>query len=386
MPGENGEKIRDQGRKATVLVVLLGVLLVTFLGGCAAQPGPALLDVPAFIGDAGTAGIPAAGQFLAVDDEMRELVATRVAGLTDPLLRLQRLSWLLLDPQQLGIRYEPDSTLSARDVLRERTANCLAFSALMVAMAREAGLDAHFQDVPVLPNWRLAGGAFLVERHVNSLVSVGGRQFVIDFRPPDAASWGRAKTISDANAIAQYFGNLGVERLTDDDPGTAYRLFRRGLEVDPGATSLWINIGVALARNGQLQEAVQSYRQALALDPRNLSALNNLAGLVELQGDREEASMLRARVERYRQNNPYFIYAQGEYYLRKGEFSLALAAFRTATRRAPDEAEFHLALARAYRALGQTENATQSFNAALKRAASDGVRQRYRAQYEAGAE
>ncbi len=386
MPRENGEKIGNRGFKATVLVVLLDVLLASFLGGCAAQPGPALLDIPPFIGDAGTVEIPDAGQFLAVDDRMRELVVTRVGWVTDPLLRLQRLSWLLLDPQQLAIRYEPEATLPARDVLRERAANCLAFSALMVVLAREAGLDARFQDVPVLPHWRLAGGAFLVERHVNTLVRVHDRQFVVDFQPPDAASWSRVKIISDANAIAQYFGNLGVERLTGGDSGTAYRLFRRGLEVDPGATSLWINIGVTLARNGQLQESGQSYRQALALDPRNLSALNNLAGVVELQGDREEASALRARVERYRQKNPYFIYAQGEYYLRTGEYSLALAALRTAVRKAPQEAEFHLALARAYRALGQTENASRSFSAALKWAASDSVRQRYRAQYEAGAD
>ena len=384
MPGENGEKIGNQGLEATALVVLLGVLLVTFLGGCAAQSGPALLDAPAFIGDPGTVELPDTGEFLAIDDEMRELVATRVGGVTDPLLRLQRLSSLLLDPEQLGIRYQAESTLPARDVLRERAANCLAFSALTVAMAREAGLEARFQDVPVLPNWRPAGGAFLVERHVNTLVRVRNRQFAIDFRPPEAASWSRAKTISDANAIAQYFGNLGVERLTSGDPGTAYRLFRRGLEVDPGATSLWINIGVALARNGQLHEAGQSYRQALALDPGNLSALNNLAGLVELQGNRDEAGALRARVERYRRKNPYFMYAQGEYYLRRGEYSPALAAFRAAVRKAPEEAEFHFSLARAYRALGQTEKAAQSFSAALKRAASDSVRQRYRVRYQTG--
>ena len=78
------------------------------------------------------------------------------------------------------------------------------------------------------------------------------------------------------------------------------------------------------------------------------------------------------------------MYAQGEYYLRAGEYTLALAALRTVVRKAPEEAAFHLALARAYRALGQTENAAKSFSAALKRAASDSVRQRYREQYETG--
>ncbi|MBK6584021.1 MAG: tetratricopeptide repeat protein [Gammaproteobacteria bacterium] len=386
MPGENGEKTGNPRLEATALLVSLGVVLVMFLGGCAARQPPALLDVPAFAGDAGTTELPAAEQFLAIDDDMRALVTARLGRVRDPLDRLQRLSRLLLDPEQLGIRYDSELTLPAREAYRQRAANCLSFSALLVAMAREAGLDARFQDVPVLPTWRLAGRVFLVERHVNTLVRVASRKFVVDFRPPDAASWSRAKIIGDANAIAQYFGNLGVEQLTDDNPGTAYRLFRRGLEVDPRAASLWINIGVALARNGQLQEAGQSYRQALALDPRNLSALGNLAGVAELQGEREQASALRARVERLRRKNPYFMYAQGEYYLHSGEYPQALAAFRAAVRKAPKEGDFHFALARVHRALGDTKLAARSYGAALERAASDSVRQRYRARYEAGAD
>ena len=57
----------------------------------------------------------------------------------------------------------------------------------------------------------------------------------------------------------------------------AYRQFERGLTVDPTAALLWINLGVVFVRNAQYDDAERSYRQALALEPDNLSALNNLA-------------------------------------------------------------------------------------------------------------
>ncbi|MBK9665225.1 MAG: hypothetical protein IPO61_05640 [Gammaproteobacteria bacterium] len=59
-------------------------MLVMFLGGCAARQPPALLDVPAFAGDAGTTELPAAEQFLAIDDDMRALVTARLGRVRDP--------------------------------------------------------------------------------------------------------------------------------------------------------------------------------------------------------------------------------------------------------------------------------------------------------------
>jgi hypothetical protein len=44
----------------------------------------------------------------------------------------------------------------------------------------------------------------------------------------------------------------------------------------------------------------------------------------------------------------------------------------------PEEADFHFALARAWRALGREEDAERSFARALQRAPTDGARLRYR--------
>jgi Flp pilus assembly protein TadD len=210
---------------------------------------------------------------------------------------------------------------------------------------------------------------------------VNGRQYVFDFRPPDAPMYSGAHTIADANALAQYYGNLGVDRFTAGDLEGAYRYYQRGLAADPNATQLWINVGVVFARHRQFEDAGRVYRQALALEPGNLSALNNLGLLEQQLGHRYSAHRYAKRVERYRSQNPYFRYWQGEQRLLASDAPGALQEFTKAVHMLPGEADFHFALARTYLQLGDRPAADASYGAALELASADSVRQRYRTEY-----
>jgi Flp pilus assembly protein TadD len=314
---------------------------------------------------------------LALDDAMRQFVAEQLAPIESPMERMRRLSDLLFQSLEPRLEYQGDLTLTARELFHQRVGNCLSFAALVVALARAADLDAVFQDVPVVPSWHRAGTAFVVERHVNALIRVDSRRFVFDFRPPEAPMYSGARVIPDYNAAAQYLGNLGVEHFAADDYAGAYREFERGLAVDPTAALLWVNLGVTFVRNSQYDEADRAYRQALALEPDNLSALNNLSLLEEQRGHTFTARRIARRVERHRSANPYYLYWKGEQDLRAGDPSLALKEFKEALRREPTEADFHFALARTYLALGDPVAARTSLEAALALAATDGIKQRY---------
>jgi Flp pilus assembly protein TadD len=359
------------------------LVLVLALQACALQDSPQeLLErLPAFTGAGAPVDtpVPEPAELLATDAEMRSFVREHILPIRDPVVRLRELVALLHNPGYMGIRYEAGLTLTAAETFKQRAGNCLSYSALLVALAREVGLDASFQDVPVLPNWRLANDTFLIERHVNTLVKIGRREFVVDFRPPEAVARAHARRISDANAAGHYYGNLGVERLADDDLGGAYRLFRRGIEADPGSGALWINLGVALARNGQGADAEDVYRLVLAREPRNLSALNNLAALQASRGKVEEASDLSARLESYRRANPYYMYLRGESLLRDGDYEGAEHALAAALRKLPNEADFHLAMARAQIGLGRQAAARTSLDSALALAATESERARFEA-------
>ncbi|HEX7375069.1 MAG TPA: tetratricopeptide repeat protein [Steroidobacteraceae bacterium] len=372
----------DQFRAA--VAIAMGALLA----GCALQSRVAApsLDIPALNGAApsDSRGLPQADDFLAVDDAMRAYARDVLAPIVNPRERVRRLAADLIAPHSpLAIRYSEEDTLTASEVLRRREGNCLSFSALVVQLARLAGLEAHFQDVPVLPQWRVAGGTFVVERHVDAVVPLGAVDGVIDFRPPTAATYTRATLISDANATARYFGNLGVERFTAGDLEGAYRLYRRGLEIDRRAAMLWLNLGVVYARNGQWQDAEHAYRTTLALSPGDLSAMNNLALTLEQLGDADGAKRLQAKVAHYRLRNPYFLFWQGERSLQSGDASAAIEWFRKATSRLPKEADFHFALARSYLAAGRRSDAERSLDDALHWAQTEKLRERYRAEFAA---
>lgn len=359
------------------------LVLVLALQACALQGSPQeLLErLPAFTGASAPVDtpVPEPAALLATDAEMRSFVREHILPIPDPVARLRELVALLHNPGYLGIRYEAELTLTAAETFKQRAGNCLSYSALLVALAREVGLNASFQDVPVLPNWRLANDTFVIERHVNTLVKIGRREFVVDFRPPEAVARAHARRISDANAAGHYYGNLGVERLAADDLGGAYRLFRRGIEADPSSGALWINLGVALARNGQGADAEEVYRLVLDREPHNLSALNNLAALQASRGKVEEASDLSARLASYRRANPYYMYLRGESLLRDGDYEGAERALAAALRKLPNEADFHLAMARAQVGLGRQAAARTSLDSALELAATESERARYEA-------
>jgi tetratricopeptide (TPR) repeat protein len=63
---------------------------------------------------------------------------------------------------------------------------------------------------------------------------------------------------------------------TGNYPG-AVRLYRRGLELEPGNVELLNAMGFALFQQGQSKEAVVELEKALAIDPKHLKAHNNLA-------------------------------------------------------------------------------------------------------------
>ena len=58
------------------------------------------------------------------------------------------------------------------------------------------------------------------------------------------------------------------------DAARSYRDFVAARPRDVGAA---INFGIALARLGRMNEAVDEFRRAVRLDPRNPTARNNLA-------------------------------------------------------------------------------------------------------------
>ncbi len=69
--------------------------------------------------------------------------------------------------------------------------------------------------------------------------------------------------INDADQVVQ----AGKERLLDGELDDALARFREAVAMDPGHAGAQLNLGVALKLKGQREEAIAAFEQAASLDP-----------------------------------------------------------------------------------------------------------------------
>jgi protein O-GlcNAc transferase len=124
--------------------------------------------------------------------------------------------------------------------------------------------------------------------------------------------------------------------------------------------------GLTLAQNGQFEEAVASFQEALLLQPESAAAHNNLGNLFVEQGRLADAVNSFRQALRYK---PDFASAHsnlGEALRRQGHLEDAVIFFREALALSPRYAHAHNNLAMALQAQGKLDAAIESYRLALK--------------------
>ena len=282
---------------------------------------------------------------LTLSTEMKQFVASRLGGSARDPERTWRLAYAMLDPWMFPFEYDPRVTLTAREAFRTRRGNCLTFSNLFIAMAREAGLEAWYREVEIPPEWNSVDDTLLVSMHVNAAVSDDGDTYVIDVSRREEKPGDRVRRLSDSEAEAQFYNNLGADALVANDLGLAHAYFRKAVATDPRQAYVWSNLGVVLRRNGQTADAMRAYETALQLEPDSTFALNNLYTIYDEDGMTEQAAKLQARVERNRRHNPYYLHHLAVLSAEQRDWQDAIAYSRRAIRLKKDEYRFHYTLA-----------------------------------------
>lgn len=301
---------------------------------------------------------------LHLSPEMKQFAARYAEAGEGDASKAWRLTYAALDPYLLGFQYDPGITLPADEAFQARRGNCLTFSSLFVAMARAAGLPAWYQEVRIPPKWSAVNETLLVSKHVNAVVSERGEEYVIDVSRRQKKPNEETRRLSDSEAEAQYYNNLGADALVHNDLATAHAYFRAALETRSGLAYVWSNLGVVYRRNGQTSDAMFSYETALKLDPRQAVALNNLYTLYADEGDVEAAAALEARVERNRRDNPFYLLHLAEIANEEQRWADAIELLKRAIRLDATEYRFHYALAQSQYSAGFTDAARTSIDRA----------------------
>jgi tetratricopeptide (TPR) repeat protein len=303
---------------------------------------------------------------LRLTPEMRAFTARYAKRNTADSGKAWMLAYAALDPYLLHFEYDPMVTLTADEAFSAGRGNCLSFSGMFVAMARDAGLKAWFQEVIVPPEWNAVNEVLLVSKHVNAVVAEGRGRYVIDVSRREKQSLEATRRMSDAEALAQYYNNLGAEALVDKDLQRAHAYFSKALETIPGLPYVWSNLGVVLNRNGQTGDAILAYRAAIDIDEEQIVALNNLYSLYIGNGDMQAAADIQQQVERNRRNNPYYLFYLAEVANEEQRWSDAISLLNRAIGLEANDYRFHYTLAQAHFGSGNREEADASLERARR--------------------
>ena len=185
-------------------------------------------------------GLVGEDQILAVSPDMVRFLDSYVDRNANSFVKLHQLLYAIINEGSFGLEYD-DRTRTAAQTFAERRGNCLSFSNMFVAMARDVGLNVGYQEVDIPPDWSFDNDVYVLNRHVNVHVELGFTgEHVVDFNIDDFRAGYDRRVIPDSRAFAHYYNNMGAEHMLAGDRAIALACFRKAiLDNDPSFSPAW---------------------------------------------------------------------------------------------------------------------------------------------------
>ena len=317
-------------------------------------------------------------EVLSLSPEMLQFLSNHVDRNAGSSLKVQQLAYAVINRGTFGLEYD-DTTRTASDTFRVRRGNCLSFSNMFFAMAREVGLKVSFQEVDIPPDWTFKEETYLLNRHVNIRVNLGRHApQVVDFNIDDFRFTFDMRVISEKRALAHFFNNKGVERLHRGDSAGAFRYFRRAIiDCDRRFSPAWTSLGTLYLREQFPAYAEAAYLHALEVDRVDLVAMSNLVALYSTQGDHQRAARYRNKVISHRKQNPYYRFHLAREAFFTQDYDAAIDHLKYGIRKRPFEDQFAFLLGLVYLQKGDEKLARRWMDRAEELAASDALKRNY---------
>ena len=375
---------------STIRLIAL-LCLSTLLAGCNSTPDVVVEDSDPYLKDEAFPGyelfhVETEEEVFALTPEAKEFVQRVTWPHDHPNDQIKALVSSIFDRSDFNLLYSNNANTTASQTFNARAANCMSMSIMTFALAKYAGFEARFQDIQIPEYWTRRDGFSLLNGHVNVLVRPGHDQqvirlltsdIVIDFDPQERRKHFQTVEITQERALAMFYNNKGADALIEESYTRAYAYFRAAAKIAPEFDGTWVNLGILYRRAGYIEMAKASYERAIQADEENLTAWENLAYVHYLTGNETLSREIFERVERKRQDNPFYHFILGEQALEQGDFDGALAFFQKAHRLDGEKHEILFGLSKAYYELGDIGRAQRYLAMAKRRAPNPQDEERY---------
>jgi tetratricopeptide (TPR) repeat protein len=365
--------------------------LPLWFAGCAGLPEQPALSTDDLAWVSGGAGLlPDPGKGVAEDTaslmrvtpEMRRFANEATVGEVSVQGKAAALAAALGDADQRHVRYDAEATLTAEQAFLQRRANCLSYTLLFVALAREVEIPVTFNEVDVPPIWDLGDDrTSLLYRHINARIDLLREHRVVDVSGGEYDPGYPQRVIADAAALAQFYNNRAVELRLKRRDADALGYALRALELSPDAAYLWGNLASLYLQDGNPRAARIAVTQALRLDPSSMMGYDTAAQVYEQLGERHLARYFHQRAQDFLEQNPYHHYQLALVALRDGDKDLAYSETRLAIERYSKDARFYFLMAVVLEQMGKDGLASHSMRVAMDLTADPAQQARYKSKF-----
>jgi len=170
--------------------------------------------------------------------------------------------------------------------------------------------------------------------------------------------------VTGSNPIIQ--SNLGFALAAQGQMDQAIAHYAEALRLQPDLAETHNILGVALAAQGKMDQAMAQYAEALRLKPDLAEAHNNLGLALAAQGQMDQAMTQYAEALRLKPDLAEAHNNLGLALAAQGQMDQAMAQYAEALRLNPDLAKAHNSLGLALAAQGKMDQAVAHYNEALR--------------------
>ncbi len=184
-----------------------------------------------------------------------------------------------------------------------------------------------------------------------------------DYRS-DLAIW--SDTVAKHPGNSRAHNNLGLSLVNEGQVENGIAHYTEALRLSPDYVDAFINLGAALAATGRYDEAIQKYTAALALKPDDARAHTNLGNALSHQGRMKEALEHHAQALRFKPGSPEVHNNFGAALMEQGRSDEAIFQYAETLRLKPEFPEAHSNLGIVYTSQGKFDEAISHFQQALR--------------------
>ena len=175
--------------------------------------------------------------------------------------------------------------------------------------------------------------------------------------------FGHALAVTENNYVAH--NNLGLALEKKGQNEEAICQYQEAIRLTPSFAEAHNNLGIALEERGQIDEAMSQFQEAIRLKPDNAEVHNNLGAIFYQKGQLDEAISQYQEALRLAPKNPDAHNNLGNAFGMKGQNEEAISQFREVLRLTPSFAEAHNNLGIALKGRSQIDEAMTQFQEAI---------------------